>query len=294
MRVLLLLLLVACDYEEDPCDPAKHVLDLPALDTSGDDFIDNYDYANAWDLMPTAAWGVQHLDAGSYDDCGTRLPTSAVTASSDASATLTANAVGPEEVELRAFLPGDAVVHVANAAGLAAARTLHVEPIASVRLVATELGVPDAFYTGAPFARIMLLDARGQPLVDRSLGVSGDLVRGQRWNELAIAGAPAGDHDVVIEAGGSGWPVTVHLVDGIDAIVSSLGLEPTDVCFHAMRAGEVVGGVPWQIDIDHGYLYRDARANCVSPYQGVDGPATAIVTARALGYSASATIRFAS
>src|SRR5205823_8167636 len=113
-----------------------------------------------------------------------------------------------------------------------------------------------------------------------------------RWNELAIAGAPTGAHDISILAGGSGWTATVRIVDGIDSIVVIPGLSSGDACFRALRGNDIVGGVPWQIDADRGVLYRLDQANCVFVYGGPEEVPSVTVTARALGYTATTTITF--
>jgi hypothetical protein len=286
LRVLLLVMLVACDEEEDDfCDPAKHHISLHPLD--------DIDYV--WAVAPTAVGGTQRVSAYSYTDCGDRLDPSQVSVQAVMPAVISATVVGTEELVLEAHAAGEAQLVVSNEAGLMATRLLEARPVASVTASNAQKGDPQLYYSRGNLT-IHVNDDNGSALVDERLTVVGDIARAAAWNQLDLATATPGDHMLGIVVGTSTWDLTVHVVGSIDAVVPEVAAFTAstdiavDVCFFAELGGQTVGNVPWQFSVDRGKQYDSYIPDCVQVSS--DQAQAVTVTATALGHTGIATVTF--
>jgi len=297
MRLLLSVILVAsvagCDEEDDDCDPGTYYLTFHSSDTKWIEYNDADTYVVGSHAI--ALGGVQRFEVGAETGCGDQTPVTPLEVRDDDPQTATETTVGAT-IDVRGVAAGDATLELLS--DVADSRVkVAVAPIASVRLVGDELGEPGAFYQGATAAKIQLLDADGQWLVDRSLTVSGDFRQGARWNEVSLAGASAGDHLLSIAAGTGSWPVTATIVDHIDgitardAVLSVPQYLSTEACFFATTDGRLVDGVPWQIDFDE-LSGTQTEPNCVEVWLGTDHRMQTAITAHALGYTATTVVTF--
>ncbi len=290
MRLLLVLALVGCDPIEDvPCEPGESLgvtsHDHGALEyTSADTFRAS---------LATAVGGTQRYEIEvrvCHDDL-----TSAVLAPREVTVDPLWNVrrLGPTTFELDGIAEGRGEVRALTESGRTVAVELEARTIVDVRAVTRELGDPDALLVGTGDASLLLLSAEGQPVVDRTLAING-LVRGERWNQLDLTGVGVGDHAFTVHAGGQDFPRVLTVIDTIDEVVSDAAhIEVPSylsaiACFHALRGGKRVGGVPWEISIT-GQGSTGSRPNCASVY----GPPNAIVTARAFALEATTTVTFA-
>ena len=298
MRVVLSVILVASlasciDEEDDECDPGSYYLTFHSSDTA---WIE-YDDSGSWVVgdHAVAVGGVQRFAVGAETDCGDRTPVTPLEVRDDDPQIATETTLGAT-IDVTGVATGEATLELLSPVADARPR-VRVAPIASVRLVGDELGEPGAFYQGAPVAKLQLLGADGQWLVDRSLTVSGDLAQGARWNLVSLAGAAPGDHAIDVMAGGASWPVTATIVDHIDGImardaaISVPEYSTPDVCFFATTDGALVDGVPWQIDFDW-LAGTQTTPNCVEVWLGSDHLMQTTVTAHALGFTATTVITF--
>ena len=297
MRLLLSVILVAsfagCDEEDDDCDPGMYYLTFHSSDTKWIEYED----ADTYVVGPhaIAAGGMQRFGVGVETNCGDQTPVTPLEVRDDDPQTATETTTGAT-IDVKGIAAGVATLELLSPVADARVQVA-VAPIASVRLVGDELGEPGAFYQGATAAKIQLLDADGQWLVDRSLTVSGDFRQGARWNEVSLAGASAGDHTVSIAAGTGSWPVIATIVDHIDGITArdaAITVQQyayADACFFASTDGALVDGVPWHIDFDE-LSGTQTTPNCVEVWLPDDNHTQTTITAHALGYTASTVVTF--
>jgi hypothetical protein len=260
-----------------------------------------YEYADSVSDPPgpyaTAVGGTQRFKGELVNDCA-NLGSADITVVNNANLQTATVTVNNGMFDVVGVAPGTAMLDVVGN-NLRAEASMKVAGISRVALAAKELGEPAAYIVGAPVATILLLDDVGDPLVDRNLSVTGDIALGDKWNDLATATAGAGDHPLVLHAGGADWPVTLTVVDHIDDIAPdhptiTLPADPTavaQVCFYAHENGMVIAGVPWQLDFDT-QAAQLWRANCVEVHLGNDHKLVQTVTAHALGFTATATVTF--
>jgi len=294
LGVILVALLGACiDEEDDDCNPGSYYLTFDSSDTKWIEYSDADTYVVGYHAI--AVGGVQRFEVGGETDCGDHAPVTPLEVRDDDPAIATESTIGAT-VDVRGVAAGDATLELLSHIADRHAK-VRVAPIASVRLVGDELGEPGAFYRGATTAKVQLLDADGQWLVDRSLTVSGDFPQGTRWNEVSLAGAQAGDHALSIAAGTGSWPVTATIVDHIDGImardaaITVQQYSSADACFFASTDGALVDGVPWQIDFDT-LSGEQTTPNCVEVWLGDDNHTQTTITAHALGYTATTVVTF--
>ena len=286
LRVLLLVMLVACDEgEDDLCDPAKHYIGLSPLD----------DVYNNWQPLPTAVGGSQRVKAHSYNDCGDHLADSAVSVQSLSPGVISATAIDTEVIELQAHAAGEVTLVVSNDMGLENMPTVEARQIAAVTASGEEKGDPQLYYPRGNL-QIHLFDDGGRQLVDHGLSVVGDIARAPAWNQLDLGSATPGDHMLGIITGTATWDLTVHVVGSIDAIVAEHAMFTAtteyspDVCFFPELGGQNVGNVPLQFTVDGALHDTSYIPNCVLVLPEHDGTVT--VTASALGHSAVTQIMF--
>lgn len=283
----------ACEYDDLACEPGDSVY-IEHVDHAWSEYSDADTYRNPIDL---AAGGTERFEVHIVHGCGETSPASPI-ASLTATGAVVVTQVGPTTFEVQAISEGGSSIQIVTESGLAGALTIRAERVASVALVTDELGRPDGFVLGTPSAKILLLSAEDQPLVDRRLTVAGPLPRTAVWNELALSAAAVGDTEIRVLGGDSGWPLTVHVVDGIDQLVAEASAldvpsyRSEAVCFHALRDGGEISGVPWELEFDHAAGTIGSHPNCVTVWKGVDRPAAMVITARALGLAASTTVTF--
>lgn len=283
----------ACEDDDLACEPGEAVY-IEHVDHAWSEYADADTYRNPIDL---AAGGTERFEVHIVHGCGEPSPPSPI-ASLTSTGAVVVTQVGPTTFEAQAISEGESAIAIVTERGLTGGLTITAKRVASVALVTDQLGRPDAFVQGTPTAKILLLSAEDQPLVDRRLTVAGPLPRTAVWNELALSAAPVGDTEIRVLGGDSGWPLTVHVVDGIDQLVAEAAaldvpshLSET-VCFHALRDGGEIGGVPWELEFDHAAGTIGSRPNCATVWKGVDRPAPMVITARALGLSATTTVTF--
>jgi len=293
VRVLILCLLATitgCIGEEHECDVENGELHDSSLDVTYDEYVDTYHA----EVGATAVGGTQRF-GGWLQGCddATQVPVTARSENPD-SATVVEVA---GDFDLSPLVPGATLVDFAGR-GVNSGDLLKAAAIDHIALIAQETGGPGAFYVGAPVLVVQLLDGMGGLLVDRNLAVVGGGFRaGDKWNHIAIDNMPAGAYTLEVNAGNRPWLVGVTLVDHITDItpnqanVSGSANIGVDVCFTAHLDGVAVGGVPWQFTFDphHGKV-DPTRANCVIVTDAAGH--TSIVTAQALGFSASANVSF--
>ncbi len=187
------------------------VVSLAACTSNGDDCQDLgglfFDSADTNASMPTAAGGTQRF-IGSTDACNGRVPLDQVLAVTEDPTVATVQVVD-NAIEVKGVAAGDATVKVSSkeAGGLTSFRVIAIDHVA----LAGETGNV-VFASAMQLAQIQLLGVGNVPCVDRTLTVTGPLTQGDRWDQLVIGTAPAGDYVETIHAGGADWPMTVTVV----------------------------------------------------------------------------------
>ena len=70
---------------------------------------------------------------------------------------------------------------------------------------------PLVIRTSTPYVTIEPRDHDNHLAVDDTLTVTGDLARGDAWDQLVIGRTPPGTYAITVHAGGADWPLTVSV-----------------------------------------------------------------------------------